>query len=126
MFWAVAWHSYRRLTIRPIRTVPRLTVRPFLHEPARPICDARGELSHSRELSLSRGCRSRWADELCDRSCGDVASGRHLHRSNPQGREARRPAGAAVDEIRVRHQPATARALGLDVPLHLQQLADVV
>src|SRR5262249_30865725 len=46
------------------------------------------------------------ADELRDRSCGHVASGRHLHRSNPQGRQARRPAGAAVDEIRVRHQSA--------------------
>ena len=41
-----------------------------------------------------------------DRSCGHVSSGRRLHRSNPQGREARRPAGLAVDQIRVRHQPA--------------------
>src|SRR5215469_6755515 len=51
---------------------------------------------------LSRGCRSRWADGLRDRSCGHVASGRRLHRSSPQGREARRPAGLAVDQIRVR------------------------
>src|SRR5260370_37920260 len=35
-----------------------------------------------------------------------VSSGRRLHRSNPQGCGARRPAGAAVDEIPVRHQPA--------------------
>ena len=37
---------------------------------------------------------------------GHVSSGRRLHRSNPQGRQARRPAGLAVDQIRVRHQPA--------------------
>jgi putative tryptophan/tyrosine transport system substrate-binding protein len=37
---------------------------------------------------------------------GHVPSGRHLHRPNPQGREARRPAGGAVNQIRVRHQPA--------------------
>ena len=29
-----------------------------------------------------------------------------LHWSNSQGREARRPAGRAVDQIRIRHQPA--------------------
>jgi putative ABC transport system substrate-binding protein len=40
------------------------------------------------------------------RSCGHVSSGRRLHRSNPQGRQARRPAGVAVNQIRVRHQPA--------------------
>ena len=57
-------------------------------------------------LCLSRGCRSRRADGLRHRSCGHVSSGRRLHRSNPQGREARRPAGLAVDQIRVRHQPA--------------------
>jgi hypothetical protein len=27
-------------------------------------------------------------------------------RSNPQGREARRPAGHAIHQVRVRHQPA--------------------
>src|SRR5262249_37535311 len=77
-----------------------------LHEPARPICDARSELSHSRDLSLSRGCGSRWADGLRDRSCGHVASGRRLRGSNPQGRQARRPAGLAVHQVRVRHQHA--------------------
>src|SRR5262249_19293066 len=55
---------------------------------------------------LSRGCRSRRADGLRHRSCGHVSSGRHVHRSNPQGHQARRLAGAAVDEIRVGHQPA--------------------
>ena len=51
----------------------------------------------SRSLSRSRGCRSWWTDELRDRSCGHVSSGRRLHRSNPQGREAGRLAGVAVD-----------------------------
>ena len=37
---------------------------------------------------------------------GHVSSGRRLHRSNSQGRQARRPAGLAVDQVRVRHQPA--------------------
>src|SRR6266487_523472 len=45
-------------------------------------------------------------DGLRHRSCGHVSSGRHLHRSNPQGRQARRLAGAAADEIRVGDQPA--------------------
>ena len=102
-------HPRARPRRRPVRRRRRV-----LHEPARPICDARGELSDSRDLSLSRGCRSRRADELRDRSCGHVSSGRRLHRSNSQGRQARRPAGLAVDQIRVRHQPQTARALGLE------------
>ena len=41
-----------------------------------------------------------------NRSCGHVASGRRLHRSSPEGRQARRSAGATVNKIRVRHQPA--------------------
>ena len=80
--------------------------RRVLHEPARPICNARGELSDSCDLSFSPGCRGRRADGLRYRSCGHVSSGRRLHRSNPQGRQARRPAGVAVNQIRVRHQPA--------------------
>src|SRR5262249_34775443 len=45
-------------------------------------------------------------DELWDRYPGHVSSGRRLHRSNPQGREARRPAGRTVHQIRVFDQPA--------------------
>src|SRR5262249_7130893 len=54
----------------------------------------------------ARGCRSRRADELRDRYSGQFSSSRRLHRSNPQGREASRTAGVAVDQIRVRHQRA--------------------
>ena len=46
------------------RRCPVRRWRRVLHEPARPICDARGELSDSRDLSLSPGCRSRRADGL--------------------------------------------------------------
>ena len=53
-----------------------------LHEPAGPICDARGDLSDSRDLSLARSCRSRRVDGLRHRSCGHVSSGRHVRRSN--------------------------------------------
>ena len=35
-----------------------------------------------------------------------LSSGRRLYRPHPQGRKARRPAGRAVDQVRVRHQPA--------------------
>jgi putative tryptophan/tyrosine transport system substrate-binding protein len=59
---------------------------------------------HAIPATYPRGCRSRRADGLRHRSCGDVSSGRHLHWSNPQGRQARRPAGGAVDEIPDRHQ----------------------
>jgi hypothetical protein len=55
----------------------------------------------------------------------DMYRGRRIHRSNPQGREARRPAGRAVHtkfEFVINQQ--TARALGLDVPNSIQLLAD--
>src|SRR5262249_1894097 len=71
-----------------------------------PTSDARGALSDSRGLFDSRGCRSRRADELRGRSRGRVSSGWRLYRANPQGREARRPAGLAVEQIRVPHQRA--------------------
>ena len=57
-------------------------------------------------LCEPRVCRSRRADELRNRPRGHVSSSRRLYRQHPQGRQARRPAGAAIDQIRVRHQPA--------------------
>src|SRR5262249_14545224 len=49
---------------------------------------------------------SRLADELRNRLPGDVSSSRRLCRPNPQGWEAGRTAGAAIDQIRVRPEPA--------------------
>ena len=49
---------------------------------------------------------SRRADELRNRPRGHVSSNRRLYWQNPQGCQARRPAGRAGDQIRVRHQPA--------------------
>src|SRR5262249_27951430 len=45
-------------------------------------------------------------DELWDRYPGHVSSARPHPRPNPQGREARRPAGRTVHQIRVFDQPA--------------------
>src|SRR5215831_1197029 len=43
-------------------------------------------------------------DELRNCHFGFVSSGRHLHRPNSQRRKTRRPAGRAVDQVRVRNQ----------------------
>ena len=51
---------------------------------------------------------------------------RHLHRPHSQGRETRRPAGNASDQVRVRHQPANGADAGLAVPPTLLALADEV
>ena len=58
----------------------------------------------------SRFCRGRRADELRHRPRGRVSSSRRLHRPGSQGREARRPAGAAIDQIRVRASTCKRRA----------------
>ena len=57
-----------------------------------------------RDICVARICRSRRADELRSQHCGCVSSGRRLYRPHPQGREARRPAGRAVDQVRAGHQ----------------------
>jgi putative ABC transport system substrate-binding protein len=55
---------------------------------------------------FARVRRSRRADELRNQHCGDVPSSRRLQRPNSQGRETHRFAGTAINQIRVRHQPA--------------------
>src|SRR5262249_4317165 len=46
----------------------------------------------------------RWADELRGRYHGCLSSGWCLHRSYPQGRQTRGPAGRAVEQVRTGHQ----------------------
>ena len=55
--------------------------------------------------SLRELCRSRRPDELRNEHHRRISPGRRLHRPDSQGREARRPAGHAVDQIRVGDQP---------------------
>ena len=51
---------------------------------------------------------------------------RPLRGKGPQGRQARRSAGAAADDLRAGHQPKDREALGLTVPQSLLQRADEV
>jgi hypothetical protein len=52
-----------------------------------------------KDLLLSRAAGLRAKPE------GGLSPGRHLCRADSQGREARRPAGDAVHQIRLRDQP---------------------
>jgi putative ABC transport system substrate-binding protein len=86
-------------------------------------CHPGGTALDPRGICVARSDRSRRTRELRTQHCGWVASGRRLHRPHPQGREARGPAGDAVDEIRV---DQTARTLGIAVPDKLLVAADEV
>jgi ABC-type uncharacterized transport system substrate-binding protein len=66
---------------------------------------ARRALSRSRDLSMARIRSCRRADELRDQSGGSLSPSRHLCRPHPQGRQAGRAAGAAVDQDRAGDQP---------------------
>ena len=79
--------------------------RKFFCHPTGANCHPGGTALDPRGICVARSDRSRRTHELRTQHCGCVASGRRLHRPHPQGREARGPAGDAVDEIRVGHQP---------------------
>ena len=57
-----------------------------------------------RRSTVARVCRGRRPDELRSQHCRRVSSGRRLCRAHSQGREARRPAGRAADQVRVGDQ----------------------
>ena len=61
--------------------------------------------SDACDLPLARVRRSRRPDELRNEHYRRISPGRRLRRPDSQGREARRPAGHAVDQVRVRDQP---------------------
>src|SRR5262245_48517664 len=66
--------------------------------------------SHTMEFPLPLPFVRR-ADELWDRYPRRDSTGRRLYRPDPQGRQASRPAGAAIDQVRIRHQPADGRSV---------------
>src|SRR4051794_36512096 len=68
-----------------------------------------------RGLCLSRDCRGRRPDELRNRSSGYVSSSRGLCWPHPKGREPRRPARRAIDQVRIGHQPTDRQS---DWPRH--------
>jgi hypothetical protein len=78
--------------------------RPILYRPARPIGSPGGDPPGPCDISGTPICRSRRADELRSESGGFLSSSRRICRPHSQGRQACRPAGGAVEQIRVGHQ----------------------
>src|SRR5262249_46296066 len=58
----------------------------------------------SHGICGARICRCRRVDELRNEPSGHVSSSRRLHRPHPQGGQAGRSAGAAIDQVRAGHQ----------------------
>src|SRR5216683_892283 len=98
-------HSVRDFGAAASRRAPR-RLRHILHRPARSTCHVVGAPCRSRDIFGTRICRSRRSDVLRNQPCGRLSPGRRLHRPHSQGREARRPAGHAADQIRAGHQTA--------------------
>src|SRR5260370_13404731 len=80
--------------------------RRILQQPRGTICHFNGARKDSGRLVGPGNCGSRRSDELRSRPRGHVSSSRRLYWQHPQAPEPRRLTRAAVDQIRVRHQPS--------------------
>src|SRR5215813_6033278 len=79
-------------------------------------CGARGEESASDAVPLEGRRAGRGADVLCATSLRHVPARPHLRGQDPQGRETRRPARRATDEVRAGHQPQNREGTRPDHP----------
>ena len=94
-----AFDTFVRVRQRPLHRS-----RPLFHRPACPIGASGDAPRGPRDLCGASIYRYWRSDELRSEPDGYVASGRALRRPHPQGREARGPAGRAVDQVRTCHQ----------------------
>src|SRR5262245_58388351 len=78
--------------------------RSLLLQPASSARHAGDAPCDSRRLYRARIPRSRRPDELRHEPHRGVSPHRRLYRPHPQGRQAGRPAGGAVDQVRFHHQ----------------------
>jgi len=65
-------------------------------------------------LCLSRASRSGRTDRLRRQPIGSVSPSRQLRGADPQGREARRPAGRVAHKVRIRAQPQDRQGVRLN------------
>ena len=79
--------------------------RSVLEQPARAARGAGIAPCRSGDLCVARIRRFRRPDQLWSKPHCCLSPGRHLRGKDPQGRQARRSAGPAADEIRAGHQP---------------------
>src|SRR5262249_38773802 len=69
-----------------------------------------------RSLRALPNSRSRRSDELRSKHHRRISPGRRVHRPDSQGREARRPTGLTVGQVRVRHQPQHRQGIRPQLP----------
>ena len=87
----------------------------ILKQPSRSNRRAGGAPSGARDLRMARVRGGRRPDELWNQPRRYIPPSRRLHRPNSQGREARRPASAAADQVRLVINLKTAKTLGLEL-----------
>ena len=77
----------------------------ILQQPAATACGAGSTPFSAGDLRMARFRGGRRPDELWNEPCRRLSPGRYLCRPNSQRRQARRPAGRAGHQVRVRDQP---------------------